>query len=283
MDHATANATGAVTWWQLNQLAVWEVVLVGAATGLIGALALMHRRIFFAEAVSHAAFPGAVLGVVAGAALAPGRITELIFAGALIGCLVLAGVMAVLVRLPGISSQAAAGIVLSSGFGLGYFAATWFAPLPVRVESFLTGSVLTANAVDVAAAGVVLALAVVAWWGVGPRLVSLGFSEALFRASIGTHRLYDALVLVLVCLGIVVAIPAVGTIVSIALIAAPPAILRPWVRTPGALLAGSPLVGIAIGLVGLASAQWWGLSAGGMIALWSGVIYAASVGGRQLT
>ncbi|WJY68655.1 metal ABC transporter permease [Corynebacterium auris] len=276
-------ATGTVTWWQLNQLAVWEVVLVGAATGLIGALALMHRRIFFAEAVSHAAFPGAVLGVVAGAALAPGHVTELIFAGALAGCLALAAVMAALVRLPGISSQAAAGIVLSSGFGLGYFAATWFAPLPVRVESFLTGSVLTANAADVAAAGVVLALAAGACWWAGPRLVSLGFSAALFRASIGAHRLYDALVLVLVCLGIVVAIPAVGTIVSIALLAAPPAILRPWVRTPGALLWGSPLVGFALGLLGLASAHWWDLSAGGMIALWSGVVYVASLGVRRLT
>ena len=271
-----------LSWWQLNHMAAAEVAAVGAATGLVGALAFMHRRIFFAEAVSHATFPGAVLGVVAAAALAPGRVTELLFLGALLGCLLLAGVMNALVRVPGISSQAAAGIVLSSGFGLGYFAATWFQPLPVRVDSFLTGSVLTANRVDVGAAAAVLILAVGACRWAGPRLVALAFSRELFVASISRQALYDSIVLALVCLGIVVAIPAVGTIVSIALLAAPPAILAPWVRTPEALLWGSPVVGVAVGGLGLASAQWWGLSAGGMIAVWAGAIYVVSLAVRRL-
>lgn len=275
------EAASGVTWWQLNHLAVWEVVLLGAAAGLVGALALMHRRIFFAEAVSHATFPGAVLGVVAAAAIAPGYTSPLLFAGALTGCLLLAAAMAALVRVPGITSQSAAGIVLSAGFGLGYFAATWFRPLPVKVESFLTGSVLTVNAVDVAFAAVVLGAAVATCAWAGPRLVALGFSGDLFEASIGARRTYDAAVLGLISACIVVAIPAVGTIVSIALLAAPPAILRPWVCSPCALLAGSPVVGVVLGGLGLFSAHAWGLSASGMIAVWSGLAYACSAVARR--
>ncbi|WKD57131.1 High-affinity zinc uptake system membrane protein ZnuB [Corynebacterium capitovis DSM 44611] len=263
-------------WWLLNHLAVLEVVLVGAGAGLIGALALMHRRIFFAEAVSHAAFPGAVLGVVAGAAFAPGYLTLMLFAGALVGCVGLSWVMGLVSRLPGVSSQAAAGIVLSSGFGLGYFAATWFQPLPLRVDSFLTGSVLTVNSTDVTAAAIVLCLAAAACWWAAPALTSLAFSRDLFRASGAKPSLYDATVLLLVTLAIVVAIPAVGTIVSISLLAAPPAIVRPWVRSPALLLLASPVVGVVLGGVGLASAQLWGLSSGGMIAIWAGVAYCAS-------
>ncbi|MDY5786279.1 metal ABC transporter permease [Corynebacterium sp.] len=272
-----------MSWWHLNAFALWEVVLVGAATGLIGAYALMHRRIFFAEAVSHATFPGAVLGVVVGAAVAPDHITELLFAGALLGCALLSAAMAGLARMRGMTSQSAAGIVLSAGFGLGYFAATWFKPLPVHVDSFLTGSVLTANATDVAAAGIVLAAAVLVEWWAGPRIVALGFSRELYIAQGRSLTLYDATVLTLICLGIVVAIPAVGTIVSIALLAAPAAILRPWVRSPSALVWAAPVVGVLLGVGGLLTAEVWGLSAGGMIALWAGVVFAGSSVARHLT
>ena len=58
-----------------------------------------------------------------------------------------------LASIPGISSQGAAGIVLTAGFATGYFLATWFKPLPLAVSSFLTGSVMTVSPADVAWAG----------------------------------------------------------------------------------------------------------------------------------
>ena len=65
-----------------------------------------------------------------------------------------------LARIPGQSSQAAAGIVLTLGFALGYFLVKWFQPLPLRIESFLTGSVLNVQAADVIAAAVILLIAI---------------------------------------------------------------------------------------------------------------------------
>ena len=48
----------------LLMLPLVEVVLMGLLAGLVGAVALVHRRIFFTESLTHATFPGAILGVV---------------------------------------------------------------------------------------------------------------------------------------------------------------------------------------------------------------------------
>ena len=72
---------------------------------------------------------------------------------------------------------------------------------------------------------------------------------------------------------VTVAIPGVGTILSIALVAAPAATLAPIVPSARAFLVGSPLLGALLGLAGLAIAVPAGLSAGGTIAL----LCAASV------
>ena len=69
------------------------------------------------------------------------------------------------------------------------------------------------------------------------------------------------------------AIPAVGTILSIALIAAPAAALAPLVRSSRAFLVGAPVLGAFLGIAGLAIAVPARLSAGGTIAL----LCAASV------
>ena len=45
-------------------LPIIEVVLMGLLAGLVGAVALVHRRIFFTESLTHATFPGAIVGVV---------------------------------------------------------------------------------------------------------------------------------------------------------------------------------------------------------------------------
>ena len=81
------------------------------------------------------------------------------------------------------SSQCAAGVVLAVGFSLGYLLSTWFAPLPLKVDSFLAGSLLNVGATDVALAAAVLAaaLAVVA---VGGRLLVFHCFDAVgYRAA----------------------------------------------------------------------------------------------------
>ena len=137
-----------------------HVALIGAFSGLVGAFAYLDRRIFFAESVTHGTFPGAVLGVVIAAALGFGHagMSAALYIGAFLGTIPLVILMRRLATIAGISSQGAAGIVLTAGFAAGYFLATWFKPLPLAVSSFLTGSVMTVSPADVAWAGITLAL-----------------------------------------------------------------------------------------------------------------------------
>ena len=93
---AAADLTS-VSGWDILRLPLLEAILVGALGGLVGCLAVLHQRIFFTESVTHATFPGAVLGVVCAVPLVTGlgtveRHTVLslcLFAGAAIMCCLL--------------------------------------------------------------------------------------------------------------------------------------------------------------------------------------------------
>ena len=245
-----------------------HVTLIGALGGLVGAFAYLDRRIFFAESVTHGTFPGAVLGVVVAASLGLGHsgMSAALYVGAFLGTIPLVALMRYLASIPGISSQGAAGIVLTAGFAAGYFLATWFKPLPLAVSSFLTGSVMTVSPADVWWAGAVLLLASVLI-AVGHRqLLAHCFDPVEPGAARGAAR-NERIILGLILAAVTVAIPAVGTILSIALIAAPAAALAPSARSARSFLIGCPLLGAALGLAGLGIAVPARLSAGGTIAL----------------
>ena len=245
-----------------------HVTLIGALSGLVGAFAYLDRRIFFAESVTHGTFPGAVLGVVVAASLGLGHsgMSAALYVGAFLGTIPLVALMRYLASIPGISSQGAAGIVLTAGFAAGYFLATWFKPLPLAVSSFLTGSVMTVSPADVWWAGAVLLLAAVLV-AVGHRqLLAHCFDPAEPGVARGAAR-NERIILGLILAAVTVAIPAVGTILSIALIAAPAAALAPSARSARSFLIGCPLLGAALGLAGLGIAVPARLSAGGTIAL----------------
>ena len=231
-----------------------HVTLIGALGGLVGAFAYLDRRIFFAESVTHGTFPGAVLGVVVAASLGLGHsgMSTALYVSALLGTIPLVALLRYLASITGISA--------------GYFLATWFKPLPLAVSSFLTGSVMTVSPADVWWAGAVLLLAVVLV-AVGHRqLLAHCFDPAEPGAACGAAR-NERIILGLILAAVTVAIPAVGTILSIALIAAPAAAVAPHARSSRAFLIACPLLGAALGLAGLGIAVPARLSAGGTIAL----------------
>lgn len=266
-------------------LPIIEVVLMGLLAGLVGAVALVHRRIFFTESLTHATFPGAIVGVVVAAwfsqALLGRRadftlLSTLVLVGAGLMCLPMIWLMRRLSQVPGMTSQSAAGVVLTFGFALGYFLNKWFAPLPLKVDSFLAGSVLNVTRVDVIAVGAVLVLTVLVLLVAGRFLTFYSFDPLGYRASGLRPAWAEAAVMLMITLTIVMLVPAVGTILPIALIAAPAAALAPWTSTMRQLLVAAPILGAATALVGLLVAVRLSLSAGGVIAVASGLVYLAS-------
>ena len=270
---------------QLLALPLTEALVMGLLAGLVGALALLDRRIFLTESLTHSTFPGAVAGVVvasgAATALTGARasheaLSAALLIGAVLLCLPMARLMRWLSTVPGVSSQCAAGVVLAVGFSLGYLLSTWFAPLPLKVDGFLAGSLLNVGVTDVALTTAVLAtaLAVVA---VGGRLLVFHCFDAVgYRAAGLRSGPAEAAILILICLTIGALVPAIGTILPIALIAAPAASIAPWVRGSRGLLVGAALAGAACCLVGTGLAVTLELSVGGVIATLCGGVYALS-------
>lgn len=259
-------------------LPIIEVVIVGTLLGVVGSLAILGKRVFFAESLSHGTFPGAVLGVVIGQFLG-GDLSVWLFIGAFLCCIPLALLMRYLTSLRGISATAAAGIVLTLGYALGVFLLRWFQPLPLKVEGFLTGSLLTVSHTDVAIAAVVGVCAVVSLVLFGRRLVLYYFDPVAFAVSVRDARWWLAVVegvtLGLLCASMVVAIPAVGSILAIALLVAPAAGVQVFVSDFLQLVVWSGVAGVGIGTVGLTAAIYWSLSAGGTIAVSAGLFYVS--------
>ena len=52
-------------------LPIAEVIVVGSLLGVVGALAILGKRVFFAESLSHGTFPGALTHGLLWLAVAP--------------------------------------------------------------------------------------------------------------------------------------------------------------------------------------------------------------------
>ena len=276
--------------WSVVALPLVEVVLMGALAGIVGALALVHRRIFFTESLTHSTFPGAVAGVVVAAALSRSLagqradydlLTAALFVGAVLMCLPMIALMRWLSTIPGLTSQSAAGIVLTFGFALGYFLAKWFAPLPLKVDGFLTGSVLNIGTADVAVTAAVLVGALAVLAVAGRFLAFYGFDPVGYRAAGLRPGPVEAVLMILICLTIAALVPAVGTILPIALVAAPAAAIAPWCSSMRSLVVGSALLGAATCVAGMWLGVALSLSVGGVIAATAGAVYLLAAAVRR--
>lgn len=239
-------------------LTLLELVLLGLLAGVVGTLAILRRRIFFAVAISHATFPGGVVAALLGGSVLLG---QAVFAG------VLVAVMAGLSRVRGAGRQASSMVVLTFGFALGLLLSGLFGGGGVPIEALLVGSPLAVSARDVVAVAIVLALSLAGcalWW---PRLLLSSIDGAAYRAA--GFRLWpmDALALLIIAAGVVVAMPAVGALLGVAVVVVPAvaaaAIVRKWWLVPPVAAA----LGIGASLLGLWASFAFDVAAGGSIAL----------------
>ncbi|WP_166876847.1 metal ABC transporter permease [Salinibacterium sp. ZJ450] len=254
-------------------LALIEAVLVGALSGLVGVLVVVRRRAFFATALTHSTFPGAVAAVVLGVAPA---------LGAAVFSLALVGVMTALASIRRLGGQVASGLVLTSGFALGALLQALNPNLPIQIESFLVGSILTVNPADIWLTAAMLAIAVIVIAAFGKELLFSSFDGAAYRAAGYRMWLPELLSLVLIAGTVVVAMPAVGSILAIALIVGPAASARLWAPSIASMTVAAPLIGAATAVAGVLASTALGISAGGTISLIAAIVFVITLGAREL-
>lgn len=245
------------------------IVLVGALAGLAGVLIVLRKRVLFAQALTHATFPGAVIATILGASLQ---------LGALIACISLAIIMTFLSRIRGQGTQAASGVMLTAGFAAGVLLQAINPSIPIKVDSFLFGSILSATWLDAVIAGVALIALIVVLLGWGKHIIYFLFDSESFAATGSKPWLIDAVLLLITTVTVVAALPAAGAILTIALIAAPAAAARYFTDKLTVMLWLSPVLGATAGVLGLFCSRWFGVSAGASIALVSAAIFFVAWG-----
>jgi ABC-type Mn2+/Zn2+ transport system permease subunit len=242
----------------LFRRAIVEAVLVGAVTGVVGVHVLLRRLPFFVVAMSHATFPGVAIASALGLSLFVG--------GTAFGLVVVAAVLVLGARTV-LDDASIIGVVLAGSFAVGVLVLS-AQPAPSRdLTAFLVGSVLTVTPADVATSVVVGAVVVAVLAGFHKELVLGAFDRDAAEALGYRTRALDAVVLVAVTVTMVTAIPAVGTLLAVALLTVPALTARLWVDRLGPAMAVAALVGAGSGFLGLCASAAWGIAAGGAVAL----------------
>jgi ABC-type Mn2+/Zn2+ transport system permease subunit len=238
--------------------AVVEAVAVGVLTGLVGVHVVLRRLSFFTMTMSHATFPGVVAASLLGVN---------IYLGGVLAGLLAASAVAALARARGQEATAATGVILSAGFALGVGLVATQNGFSRDLSSFLVGSILTVSTQDLVATVGVLALAAVALLLGGRRLAYVGFDPTGARAAGYPTWLLDLGLLVLVQLVVVAVVPAVGTILALALIVAPAAAARAWTDRLAPMTALAITFGVGSAAAGLWLSWIAEIAAGGSISL----------------
>lgn len=250
----------------LMQRAVVEMVLIGVLAGAVGVHVVLRRLPFFAMATSHATFPGVALAALLGLPL---------LLGSLGFALIFLGVILLTTSVRGLQESSVVGVVLAGSFGLGALV-HGLQPSPrISLGAALVGQVLGVTTLDIfstAAVGVVVLAFLV---GAHRPLIFGAFdSEAALAAGFG--QLGDAMLLAAVTVTVVTCVPAVGTILSVALLVVPAMTARLWTDRLGHTFVASILCAVSSGLVGLAVSQRADLAAGASIVLTTSALYAVS-------
>jgi len=251
----------------LFRRAVLEAVLIGALAGAVGVHVVLRRLPFFVVAMSHATFPGVAIASALGISLFVG--------GTTFGLLVVLAVL-VLGASEVLDSGSVIGVVLGGAFALGVLVVSATPGSSRDLSAFLVGSVLTVTPADIVTT-LLVGVAVLAVLGGFHKELVLGAFDRDGLIAMGYPVLVlDLVLLVAIELTVVTTIPAVGTILSVALIVAPAATARLWTDRVGPSMAIAAGVGATCGALGLVVSDRWGIAAGPTICVILSLVFAAS-------
>nr|MDT0665593.1 metal ABC transporter permease [Micromonospora sp. DSM 115978] len=200
---------------------------------------MLRRLSFLTMALTHATFPGVVLAGVL-------RVNIVLGAG-LFGVLlvgVVASVSGARGHRPGAATPAAAGrdlggrdvtsvtgVLLAGGFALGVALMSAQEGFTRDLTAYLVGSILTVQNSDIVVSAIVT-LVVLGVLGVLHKELTLGAFDPDAAAAAGYPlRRIDLVLLLVIEMTVVTSVPAVGTILAVALVVGPAATARLWCDT----------------------------------------------------
>jgi ABC-type Mn2+/Zn2+ transport system permease subunit len=209
-------------------------------------------------AMTHATFPGVVIAAVVG--------FNLYLGGAAAGVLAALAVTA-LTRRRGHDASTATAVALAAGFALGVALMSAQNGFTKDLTAYLTGSILTVGTEDLLVAAAVTVAVAVVLAALSKELLFTAFDPAGARAAGYRTGAIDLLVLILIETVVATAVPAVGTILTLALVVAPAGAARLWTDRLSTMTAIAVTIAVASATGGLDLARAADVAAGGAISL----------------
>jgi ABC-type Mn2+/Zn2+ transport system permease subunit len=244
--------------------ALFELVLLAAAGGLLSAWVVLRRLAFFSHAVGSATFPGLVVADATG------------FSPLLAGLAVALGYAGGVERVgrAGREPGEATALLLVAALAGGVILASDVFDSGAAVDRLLFGTLLAIGPGDLALSAATAALVALATLALGRTWAAIAFDPDGAPALGLPAARADFVLLALVAVGAVAAIPAVGALLVAAIYVLPGASARLLARTIPGLLAWSAALALAQGLLGLYAAYWLDLPPGPPVAVIGSLSYA---------
>jgi len=226
--------------------------LLGIASAVIGAFAVLRRRALVGDAVAHAALPGICLAYF----VVGDRNFAAFMLGALIMGMVAAAFIALVKSVTRIKEDAAIGMAIGGFFGLGIVLSRIIQNQPAGnragLDSFIFGKAASMVGDDAILIAIISTIVVCTVAVLYKEFKILCFDRD-FSASQGWPTLLlDLALMALVCLCTVAGLPAVGVVLMVSLLVIPPVAARFWTNRLGPMVLLSAAFGGAAGLLGTA-------------------------------
>lgn len=234
-------------------------MLMCLAASLMGVLVFLRKQSLIGEALSHASYPGVILGIIAAGALSiqeqqSGVLSLLVLTGAFITALIGLWMIHLLEKKMKVPSDAALCFVLSSFFGIGLTMASEvqfsFTSLYKQALNYLYGQAATMTDIHIFIYGT-LALVVILTVVFLYKELQLIMFDRQYARSLGVHvKSIDLLLFILVAFAVIIGIRSVGVVLMSAMLIAPAVAARQLTnRLPGMLVL-SGLFGLISGFFG---------------------------------
>jgi ABC-type Mn2+/Zn2+ transport system permease subunit len=236
--------------------ALLELLLLGVAGSLVGCWVLLYELAYSTESLAHALFPGLVVAALLGFPL---------LIGGAVGVLAAAIAIALVGRTPLIGRDTGVAVVITSLFGLGVVLA--LSPSsPPGLESLLFGDLLGVTRGDLVISSVLVAATAAAIAALHRPLLVAGFDRGSARAFGARPFLVDTALLVLIAVGVLVGVQALGNLLVIALLVGPSAAARQLVDRLPVMMGLATLFAWTSAIAGLYLSYYLDVAAGAAVA-----------------
>lgn len=234
-------------------------MLMCMAAALVGVIIFLKKESLIGESLSHAAYPGVILGVIVAGFVGLEddegfSIAILVMIGAFVSAVIGLWSVGTLVRRLKVKSDSALCFVLASFFGIGLTLASQvqfsYSSLYRQAQVYLYGQAATMTDIHIVIYGVLSSAIVLVISIYYKEILAISF-DAEYAKSLGINTRYiDGMIFFLVALAVVIGIRSVGVVLMSAMLIAPAAAARQYTDKLYKIFVLAALFGLLSGFLG---------------------------------